>query len=231
MPDPSPNWTDIVSTIAVTVEVVILGFAAGFAWRQVGEARRLREEQTRPFVVIDFEIERHLAFLQVSNIGPTLARNVRFEIEPPLRSATISTVGELKMLREGISTLAPGKKIRTLFDDGPKRSARRDEFPDTYAVTARYSDETGRREFTETLDLDLGIFWNIIRSERREVHDVHERLKDMLAEMRKWTSGTGRGVLRLSPEEAQAEHERRLGQVQERRARSDQAPTEPDDAS
>jgi hypothetical protein len=56
------------------------------AWRQVREARRLREQQTRPFVVIDFEVAQNaIVFLPISNIGTTLARDVRFEIEPRLK--------------------------------------------------------------------------------------------------------------------------------------------------
>lgn len=101
----------------------MLSVAAVVAWRQVREARRLREEQQRPFVVIDFEVERgYIAFLAVSNLGTSLARNVRFNFEPTLESAIPSVaLDKMKMLNAGTSTLAPGKKIRTFFDMGNRR--------------------------------------------------------------------------------------------------------------
>jgi hypothetical protein len=214
--DTGPYWTDVVSAVALIVQVAIVALAAAFAWRQVGEARRLREEQTRPFVVIDFAVERHLVFLEVANIGTTLASDVRFQIEPSLGSSTVDTLDEMKMLTDGIRSLAPRKTIRTLFDTAIARN--REELPDSYSVTVRYSDETRRRCFEEVLDLDLGIYWNLMQVERRELHDVHERLKDVLKEMKKWTSGTGRGILLFSPDEVYAENERRRRYHEERRA-------------
>jgi hypothetical protein len=35
--------------------LVVLVVAAGLAWREVRDAQRVREEQARPFVLIDFE--------------------------------------------------------------------------------------------------------------------------------------------------------------------------------
>lgn len=216
MADPGPNWTEVASAIALIIQVVVLVAAAAFAWRQVGEARQLREAQTRPFVVIDFDVERNfLAFLTVSNIGTTLARDVRFKIDPPLQTAIENPLAEMKMLRDGIPTLAPGKTIRTLFDSLVKREP--GQLPDTYAVVVRYSDERGHG-FDERLDLDLAVYWNLTTVERREIHDVHERLKDILAEMKRWTSGTRRGLLRLSPEQVRAENKRTRRRLEERRA-------------
>jgi hypothetical protein len=126
----------------------------------------------------------------------------------------------LKMLSEGIPSLAPGKTIRTVFDSLIQREP--EALPDLYAVTARYSDETGDRDFEENLDLDLGVYRNLIRVQRRGQHDIHERLKDIRNEMRKWTAGT-RGLLRLSPDENRAEEERIERLLEEKRAERDQA--------
>jgi hypothetical protein len=229
MTDPGPNWTEVVSAIALIAQLIVLVAAAAFAWRQVGEARRLREAQTRPFVVVDFEVENFLAFLTVSNIGTTLARNVRFEIDPPFQTVIKNPLAEMKMLRDGIPTLAPRKTIRTLFDSLANREP--GQLPDTYAVVVRYSDETGRR-FEERLDLDLAVYWNLTTVERRDVHDIHQRLKEMLAEMKKWRAGTGRGLLHLSPEEVRGENERTRRYLEERRTERDASleETPPDDA-
>jgi hypothetical protein len=221
-----PTWTDVAGVVVLGLQLVVLVAAAIFAGRQVAEAKRLREEQTRPFVIIDFEIEKAMIFLTVSNIGTTLARHVRFEIDPPLRTAIEIPLTEMKMLGEGIPTLAPGKTIRTLFDSTIQRKP--EHFPDLYSVTARYSDETGRRDFEEAQALDLGVYRNLSWVQRRDEHDIHERLKDVLAEMKKWTSGTGRGVLRLSPNEVHAENERTMRLLDERRAEREQSANDPE---
>jgi len=208
-------WTDIAGVAILAAQLVVLTVAAIVAWHQVREARRLREAQTRPFVVVDFEVESFLAFLTVSNIGSTLARNVRIKIDPPLESLIENPLAEMKMLREGIATLAPGKRMRTLYDNLAHRKL--GQLPDVYAVEVAYTDETGR-PFAEQLDLDLAVYWNLTTVERRDIHDIHQRLKDMLAEMKRWTSGTRRGLLTLSPADVRAENERTRQYLEERRA-------------
>jgi hypothetical protein len=79
---PDPTWTDIVQAIAVALQLGVLIVAALFAWRQVGEARKLREDQARPFVMVDFDVRDHMIFLVVSNIGESVAKDVCFEVEP-----------------------------------------------------------------------------------------------------------------------------------------------------
>jgi hypothetical protein len=75
------DWAAVTAWAAwATVAVyVVLGI---FAWIQVLQARRLREEQARPFVIVDFE-PGFLVYLTVENIGRTMARDVSH----PLRQA------------------------------------------------------------------------------------------------------------------------------------------------
>lgn len=61
------------------------------------------------------------------------------------------------MFREGISTLAPSKEIRALFEKGPARHE--SDLPDTYEVTVTYTDQTGKRAYEEKIDLDFGLYW------------------------------------------------------------------------
>jgi hypothetical protein len=163
----------------------------------------LRLEQNRPFVVIDFEREEATRgiLLRISNIGNSLARDVRFDFDPPLE-ATWSHVpfNELKMFSDGIPTLAPGKVIQTLFDISVQCFPRREELPDVYEARVRYTDDSGKRSFDERMILDLGIYWNLTFAERHGLHDVHRRLEEMVALLKKWTASGG-GLLHLSPQD------------------------------
>ena len=66
----TPNWAEIVTAAVVAVQLAVLAGAALIAWFQVKEARRLREDQSRPFVVMDVDyMASSLLFLFIKNIG------------------------------------------------------------------------------------------------------------------------------------------------------------------
>jgi hypothetical protein len=162
--------------------------------------------------VVDFEREEatRAILLRITNIGKSMARDVRFEFSPPLESSWSHVpFNELKMFSDGIPTLAPGKVIQTLFDVSVQRFPRRHELPDVYEARIQYTDDTGKRPFDERMNLDLGVYWNLTFVERHGIHDVHARLKEIRDIFKKWTASPSGGLLRLSPDEA-AEREERV---------------------
>jgi hypothetical protein len=105
-----------IAAAAATGQLIVLVVAAIFAKRQVEEARRLREAQARPFVTIDFHVERTLVFLTIANLGQSLARDVRFLFDPPLRSSSddaqpnLPPLTSTKIFAEGIPTAGTGQE-------------------------------------------------------------------------------------------------------------------------
>jgi hypothetical protein len=211
------TWTDKAQVYLVAGQLLVLVVAALVAWRQVREARRLREGQVRPFVVVDFDVEGgYLTFLEVANIGTSLARDVYIEIDPPLASATKGVdVSNLKMLNEGITTLAPGKKYRTFFDMGFRRA--KSDLPMNYSATLTYWDAKHKRRFDEELDLDLDLFMNLETINRAGLHEIHKQLEQIQALVKKWSSGTDGGLVAMSLEESRAEEDRIVAEIRERR--------------
>jgi hypothetical protein len=180
-----------------------LVIAAVVAARQVKEARRLREAQAQPFVVVDLVVEEpryQEIFVVISNIGGTMARNVHLKFDPELTSSLdskgVTPPRELKPLRDGIPSLPPGKEIRVMFDIFTQRDAAR--FPDVYEVEISFDAPALKRNLKDHSVLDLGVYRNVLHGDRRDVHDVHERLKELVAETRKWTA-LPRGLLVLDP--------------------------------
>lgn len=209
-------WPEVATVAIVALQLIVLVAAALVGWNQVREARRLREQQSRPFVVIDFDIERGVeTYLEVANLGNSLARNVTFEIIPPLKSSIDVQVEKFKMLNEGIATLAPGKRYRTFFDTGFQRIG--SDLPLTYEVIVRYRDQDARRSFEESINLDLAQFLYLETPSRRDVHDVSEHLKDIVATLKKLTWSRG-GLLTVSRAEADEIETDRRREVKERRA-------------
>ena len=93
LPNADPTWTDVAQTILVALQLVVVVAAAIFAWSQLTEARRLREDQTRPFVIVDLDTQIRPFFdLVVKNIGTTMARDVEIRFEPELQSRWIISI-------------------------------------------------------------------------------------------------------------------------------------------
>ncbi|MGH3029412.1 MAG: hypothetical protein ACRDNE_01340 [Gaiellaceae bacterium] len=128
--------------------------------------------------------------------------------------------GELKMFKEGIPSLAPGKQITTLFDNFPSRNEA--GLGDSYRVTVEYRADFGD-PLKEDLFLDLGLYRNRISVTRHDIHHVHARLKEIRDLFKTWTAKVGDGLLIVPPDE----RKRRTAEYLERaEGNEDEAPDE-----
>lgn len=212
------TWAESAQVWIFAAQLVVLIIAAVVGWYQVREARRLREQQIRPFVVIDFEVEPDLTvYLEVSNLGSSLARDVRIQIDPPLESAVDVDVADLKMLREGIGTVAPGKVYRMFFDQGFRRVET--DLPMNHIATLIYTDETGERRFKETLNLDLDQYKAMQFIKEGTVHDLYKQLQAINKTMEKWGWRSGNGLITMTPEMSRQEEDRMVEERQKRHHR------------
>lgn len=204
------------------VTCVVLIVAAFVAWRQVNEARRLREEQARPFVVIDFNAWSTIIELTITNVGNTLARDVKFEFAPPLATTHDDSPGrskimDLNLFKNGIPSLAPSKEIKVFFDQFPARIEA--GLPLTYEVRTSYRDTSGKAYYEPTV-LDLSMYVGTGGITRHNIHDVHKRLEELVKEIKKWTF-VGGGIKTMNREDIREynkeldEHYARLGEAAE----------------
>jgi hypothetical protein len=187
------DWAAVAARAAwATVGIyIVIGL---FAWRQVHEARKLREEQARPFVIVDFEPD-FLVYLTVENLGRTMARDVTIHFDKLLETTLKDRpkLDELPLFREPIPTLPPGKKIRVLFDQFP---ARLDAgLPLTYDVTLRYQGPTGRKEWKHPYRLDLGMYVGAALP-TKGLPELVTEVENIRKEMERWRgTSAGRGLL------------------------------------
>ena len=145
------DWTAI-GTIATTV---ILATTLGFVGWQVLEARKLRREQFRPWVVVSFHFRSIIAFASIQNVGRTAARNVRIRFDPPIASTLDLVDGEVAMLREPIPQLAPGEERLLLLDRVPDRL--KSALPRSHDVHVEYADHNNRRLPADAFVLDFNL--------------------------------------------------------------------------
>ena len=186
------NWSEVAAWAALaTVAIyVVLGL---FAWRQVREARKLREEQARPFVIVDFE-PGFLVYLTVENLGRTIARDVSIHFDKPLTSSLQGRreLDESPLFREPIPALPPGKKIRVLFDQFSDRTDA--GLPMTYDVKVSYRGPTGSKQWNDTYRLDLGMYLGSALPPKG-IPEVVAEVKKIREEIEKWKGSGLRGLL------------------------------------
>lgn len=151
------SWTTV--AIAV-VTLVLLVFSARFAARQFEEARRLRQDQSRPYIVPSIDIEQQMLFLfVVENIGRTAAFDVRIEFEEPPRSE-MKDIEDLGILNEPIPTMPPGQRFRAYWESSLTIFSREKPYPHplAYRVNVSYQDHDGNAYGPELYILDFKVF-------------------------------------------------------------------------
>lgn len=186
---------------------LVLAAAAIFGWRQVKELRRAREEQTRPFVVLDLDMVSIFAELHVRNIGATMARDVRFEFDKRLETTVEIgqdwSLPDLSLFKDGIPSLAPGRVIKVLFDHFPNRFEKK--LPLSYTVAITYTDSQRRHEYTEQMVIDLNPYVGTNGINRDGLHEIHAQLKDLVKTLDRWTDSEGLRIVTSADQEERAE--------------------------
>lgn len=121
--------SNTIAAIVAALGAVAAAVAAIVALRPAQRAARAAEDQTelqrdlmhqaaQPYVWADIQPDVQqgtMLQLVVGNAGPTMARNVRILIDPPIPEHpgySGATIAAQKRVREGILSLAPGRTIR-----------------------------------------------------------------------------------------------------------------------
>ncbi len=183
------GWAALGTWVAAAIYVVILVYAV----KQVGEAKRLRRAQTRPFVVVDIA-PGYALYITVENVGSTLARNVTFEFPVPLRAAVEEPweAVEAPLFKDGLKALPPGKRYRVFFDAFVTRVTSNQKLPMSYEVVVRYEDDDGN-PYRDPYTLDLNSFMHT-SPEEKGLPELVAELEAVRKTLDGWTDGV-RGLL------------------------------------
>lgn len=178
------------SAIGTMATAVIALAAAGFAAAQVLEARRAREDRTRPFVIVDVVpsgTSSHLLTLVVENIGETLAKDVKLTFDPPLETTFDDdhAIEHSAMVTDGIKSMPPGRSITGIFDQGPARD--KSDLPVRYDVTVELSDARGRTQEPLTYVLDLAPMFGLMFAQELGIHHAAKALQNIDKRTKQWT--------------------------------------------
>ncbi len=182
----SNDWLVVVGVLTLATYIIL----AIYAKRQLDEAKRLRRERTRPFVVVDFDVN-WLISLVIKNIGETVAYDVQMEFSPPLQSTLSKPWGwESGGLTEnGIPMLPPGKEIRYSFDGSIQLFG--SDLPRQYEVTLTYADSLGQPlEKPDVYVLDLGVHEGSAPP-NDGLHELVKEIRELRKDVHKVTGSSG----------------------------------------
>lgn len=194
------TWGAIGTWVTLLVYIAILTYAV----KQVGEAKKLRKAQVRPFVIIDIE-PGYLIYIRVENLGHTVARNVRFEFPVALESSleVPREIDDLPLFKRGLSTLPPGKSYRVLLDSFTSRG----NLPMTYDAIVTYEDDSGDR-YRDSYVLDMESFLNT-SPDPDHLEKIARSLEQISKVHKAWTDGTRGLKVGVSDNDARASQSRR----------------------
>lgn len=167
---------------------LVLSVTLYFVYQQVAEAARLRREQTRPYVVVSVDVEQQSLFmLTVENVGSTPAFDVVVDFDEPPRS-NLKEIEELRMLKEPIPMLPPGRKFRASWE--VSFDVFRDDYPHplSYRATARYTDNQNREYGPEPYVLDFRMYEGQSIGPKG-MNELVQSLENLVKEHKKWTDG------------------------------------------
>lgn len=124
------TWIAVIAALAAVVAAVATSVSGRFVRDQVREMKRqtdlqqtIVEGSSSPYVWADVRLQsRNGSNLEVvlGNSGPTVATNVRVEIDPPFPTDHDAHVSAMhQRLREGLSSLAPGRTLHWTLGPSP----------------------------------------------------------------------------------------------------------------
>jgi hypothetical protein len=136
---------DIAVLAQVLSSLATFVVAAGILY-QGREARRARDDEDRPQIIVDADYTgRFTTNIVVRNIGHGIAKNVTFEFSAPLQSTSGYDVTELPYFREGINFMAPQTDLPTVWDSYQNvvENLRAKGLTEGITITSHYEDRNG----------------------------------------------------------------------------------------
>jgi hypothetical protein len=174
------NW---IIASATSIQALILFLATLYARKQVIESKELREIQTQPYVVASFQNDsysQNILVFNISNLGASVAKNIKVSIEPPLKSS-FGRPGEEDdfsswlVLSHGISTLVPKQSINYFVDVLHSRLLNKESVT-RHEVTVTFSNSKLDKHYSLNYTLDIGMWIGSMYDSRKTLDNVVQSL-------------------------------------------------------
>ena len=125
--------------------------AAGILY-QGREARKARDDQDRPQIIVDADYTgRFTTNIVVRNIGHGMAKNITFEFSAPIETTSGQDITELPYFKNGLNFMAPQTDIAAVWDSYQNvvQTLRDNGLTEGITITSKYEDRNGESYETE----------------------------------------------------------------------------------
>ena len=142
---------DLATTAQLLSSLATFVVAAGILY-QGREARKARDDQDRPQIIVDADYTgRFTTNIVVRNIGHGMARNITFEFSAPLETTSGDDITELPYFKNGINFMAPQTDIAAVWDSYQNvvKNLRDKGLTQGITITSKYEDRSGESYETE----------------------------------------------------------------------------------
>ncbi|MFJ6139320.1 hypothetical protein [Kitasatospora sp. NPDC092286] len=156
------------------------------ARQQLDHARKAQQEQNEPYVIVDIQPRdpsSGVLVIVIENIGPSVARNVQINADPPLVSGWGNDLTEMlrRALGRTIPMLPPGRRLEYLLDNQDRFQS---DLPSAYRFTVQSEGPYGPVETLEYV-VDFSTWAEALVGERptKKIEDklggIERRLNDL----------------------------------------------------
>ena len=125
--------------------------AAGILY-QGREARKARDDQDRPQIIVDADYTgRFTTNIVVRNIGHGMAKNITFEFSAPIETTSGQDITELPYFKNGLNFMAPQTDIAAVWDSYQNvvQNLRDKGLTEGITITSKYEGRNGESYETE----------------------------------------------------------------------------------
>lgn len=188
--DFAPLFQFILAILSVLVTFVLLFFnvrAMRNAQRSVNELRLSREQENRPYIIFDFELEGNEMYMVLRNDGRTEALDVNLSFEGDFQVWN-ALVGDNKYnfgdmaISQPLDFLAPGDAFREWMDYRPLFFRNNEERRIKGHLS--YSDTLGRQHEMD-LDINLEPYYRQSQLVRKDIGELIKVVKKIQRHMEK----------------------------------------------
>lgn len=153
--------------------------------KTVEEARKTREEENRPYVIVFFEHKANgIINLVIKNTGKTLASNVSFNFDIPLPYPRSHPLKDSNLIKDGIPSMPPKYEIRAMVEMMNQLEKDSEGKYPRYKVEVKYFPSRGGAEYNETFILDPNIESMLLMVRELEIHDLAKSMDQLVKQNR-----------------------------------------------
>lgn len=180
----------------VYVAATILILSANL--KSVKEMKKSREEENRPYVIVYFESKTTgPTNLIVKNIGKTIAKDTRIQIEPGLDYPKTKPISQSNLLNKPIPDIPPNYEYKAFVGMSWDLKNGDKGYP-VYKAKVTYKGYDNNLLYDENYIMDLNFQSGLLFLAEKEINDLAKDFSDFKKESKKQLSSISSSLKKIS---------------------------------